>query len=255
MLEHLVPSASSFSGDVDRLFLLIAVIVGVWFVAAEAMFFWLIFRFRAAPGQPAQYITGKEKRLKRWINWAHALVLVCDVVIIVAAVRVWVKIKQTLPPADLTVRVTGQQWAWTFTDPGPDRRLDTADDVRTTDEMHLMVGKTYHFQLVSKDVLHSFFVPAFRLKQDAVPGRVYTGWFRTERAGTYDILCAEICGMGHGVMTAKLTVAGEAEHAAWLARHAGDAALAAVDTPAPAAAPDTTGAAAHHAAMGHTQAH
>jgi cytochrome c oxidase subunit II len=245
MLDQLVPSASSFSGDVDRLFLLIAVIVGVWFIAAEAMFFWLIFRFRAVPGRAGQYVTGKEKHLKRWLTIPHMLVLVCDVVIVVAAVRVWVKIKQTLPPADLTVRVTGQQWAWTFTDPGPDGKLDTADDVRTTDELHLVNGKTYHFLLESKDVLHSFFVPAFRLKQDAVPGRTYTGWFRTERPGTYDILCAQICGMGHGVMTAKLVVEDAAAHAAWLAQHAADGVLAAVNTAPPDSAAAVPAAAAH----------
>jgi cytochrome c oxidase subunit 2 len=231
MIDHLVPSASSFAGDMDQLFVLITIIVGVWFIAAEAMFFWLIFRFRAKPGVASQYVTGKEKHLKRWLNWPHSLILICDIIIIVAAVRVWVSVKQTLPPADLTVRVTGQQWAWTFADPGLDGRIDTPDDVRTTDEMHLVVGKTYHFLLESKDVLHSFFVPAFRLKQDAIPGRTYTGWFKTTRAGHYDILCAELCGLGHGMMGARLVVESPAEHAAWQAAHAGDAALAALNTP------------------------
>jgi hypothetical protein len=77
--------------------------VGLWFIAAEGMFFWLIWRFRAKPGVPTQYITGKEKHLKRWINIPHYLILVCDVVIIIAAVRVWVTIKQTLPTPDLIV--------------------------------------------------------------------------------------------------------------------------------------------------------
>jgi len=242
MIEHLVPQASSFAGDSDRLFWLITIIVGAWFLAAEAMFFWLIFRFRARPGVPAQYITGKEKHLKRWINWPHSLILICDVIIIVGAVRVWVKIKQTLPPADLRIKVTAQQWAWTFTDPGPDATLGTPDDVRTTDELHLVNGKTYHFLLDSKDVLHSFFVPAFRLKQDAIPGRIYTGWFKTTQLGTYDILCAEICGMGHGVMGAKLVVESPEQHATWLYEHRGDAALAVLNTPPPPPV-DTTHAA------------
>lgn len=220
MLDRLIASASSYSGDVDGLFVLIAVLVGVWFIAAEAMFFWLLFRFRAKDGVRAQYITGKEKHLKQWINIPHALVLVCDVVIIIAAIRVWVHIKQTLPTPDRTVRVTAQQWAWTFTDPGPDAKLDTADDIRTTDEMHVEVGKTYHFQLESKDVVHSFFVPAFRLKQDADPGRIYTGWFKPTKAGSYDILCAEICGIGHGVMGAKLVVDTPETFTAWEQAHA-----------------------------------
>ena len=133
MLDRLVASASSYSGDVDALFVLVSVLVGVWFIAVEAMFFWLMFRFRAKDGVPAQYITGKEKHLKQWINIPHTLVLVCDIIIIIAAIRVWVTIKQTLPPPDRTVRVMSQQWAWVFTDPGLDGKIDTADDIRTTD--------------------------------------------------------------------------------------------------------------------------
>jgi cytochrome c oxidase subunit 2 len=236
MIAQMAPQASSFAADSDNLFWLITFIVGVWFIAAELMFFWLIFRFRARPGVAGLYVTGKEKHLKRWVNWPHSLILICDIIIIVAAVRVWVNVKQTLPPPDLRVRVTAQQWAWTFTDPGPDGQLDTPDDVRTTDELHLINGKTYHFLLESKDVVHSFFVPAFRLKQDAIPGRIYTGWFRTSQAGAYDILCAEICGMGHGVMGAKLVVENPQQHATWLLEHRGDATLAALNTPPP----DTT---------------
>ncbi len=223
MINDLIVRASTFSGDIDRLFLLITVIVGVWFVAAEAMFFWLIFRFRAKDGVPAQYVTGKEPHLKQWINIPHTLILICDIIIIIAAVRVWVRIKQTLPPADRTIRVVAQQWAWTFADPGPDNRIDTPDDVRTTDELHVEVGKTYHFLLESKDVVHSFFVPVFRLKQDADPGRTYTGWFKPTKTGTYDILCAEICGIGHGVMGAKLVVDSPQAYRQWQQAHAAEA--------------------------------
>jgi len=79
-------------------------------------------------------------------------------------------------------------------------------------------------------VLQCFFVPAFRYKQDAIPGRIYTGWFKPTETGTFDILCAEICGLGHGVMGAKLVVERPEEHAAWLQQHAHDADLAALDT-------------------------
>lgn len=245
MLEHYLPTASSFAGDIDQLVWIIAIIVGFWFFAAEIMFFWLIFRFRAKQGVPSQYITGKEKNLKAWINVPHTMILVLDVILIVAAIRVWVLIKQTLPPADRTVKVMSQQWAWTFTDPGPDEKLGTADDIRTTDELHVEVGKTYHFELESKDVVHSFFIPAFRLKQDADPGRTYTGWFKPTKTGNYDILCAEICGIGHGIMGAKLVVESGPDHVAWMQAHAADAATASTDagsgTPADStSAPATT---------------
>lgn len=217
MIERLILQASDYAASIDGLILLIAVLTGFWFLAAEFMFFWLILRFRAKDGVKSQYITGKEKHLKRWITIPHALVLVCDIFIVAGAVRVWFNIKQNLPEADATVRVIGQQWAWVFQHPGADNELDTPDDIWTTDELHVQNDQVYHYQLQSRDVLHDFSVPVFRLKQDAVPGRTITGWFRPTQAGTFDIQCAEICGIGHGVMLGRIVVEDANEHAAWVA--------------------------------------
>jgi cytochrome c oxidase subunit 2 len=214
-----LPSAGSYAGDIDGLIWLVTIVVGFWFFAAQAMFFWLIWRFRAKPGVPAQYITGKEPHLKRWINIPHFLVIVCDVVIIAAAIKVWVEVKQTMPAPDEQVRVIGQQWAWTFVHAGADGKLDTGDDIVTTDDLHVQVGKTYQFLLESKDVLHSFSVPVFRLKQDVVPGRTITGWFKPVKTGTYDIQCAEICGIGHGMMSGRIHIENATEHEAWVQGH------------------------------------
>ena len=223
-----IPSASTFSGDIDSLIWLVTILVGVWFVATQLMFFWLLWRFRAGANPKSQYITGKEPHLKRWINYPHVLILICDVIIIVAAVRVWAKVKQTLPPPDDTVRVVGQQWTWTFQHSGVDGALDTADDVWTSDTLHVAQGKTYHFLLESKDVLHSFFVPVFRLKQDAIPGRTITGWFKATKTGTYDILCAEICGIGHGIMGGRIVIDSPEQHASWVQQHSAVADASAV---------------------------
>jgi cytochrome c oxidase subunit 2 len=231
-----LPRASSFAGDIDWLVELVTWTVGIWFFATQFMFFWLMWRFRARDGVKPQYVTGKEPHLKRWINIPHVLILLCDVVIIAAAVKVWVLVKQTLPPADDTVRVMSQQWAWTFQHSGLDARLDTADDVWTSDTLHVAEGRTYHFILESRDVLHSFFIPVFRLKQDAIPGRAITGWFKPTRTGTYDVLCAEICGIGHGIMGGKVVIDSPAQHAAWVQQRSAAGAVA--------AAPDTTTAAA-----------
>lgn len=216
MIERFVQQASTYAGAIDGQIWLITLLVGFWFVLAEAVFFWLIFKFRRVDGQRSQYISGEEKQQKRWISIPHYLVLVCDVVILAGAVRVWYDVKQTLPRPDRIVRVIAQQWAWTFVDPGPDNLIDTADDITTVDEMHVEVGKTYHFRLAAKDVLHSFSVPVFRLKQDAIPGREITGWFKATKTGTFDIQCTEICGIGHGVMGARLHIETAQAHAAWL---------------------------------------
>jgi cytochrome c oxidase subunit 2 len=216
LTNHYIPSASSFAHDIDGLIYLIAWLVGVWGVLAEVILIGLVIAFRKREGVPAQYITGEEKHQKAWVAYPHYLVLVCDVMIIIAAVRVWYNVKQELPPPDTTIRIIGQQWAWSFVDPGADNVLDTADDIATVDELHVAVNKVYHFKLEARDVMHSFSVPVFRLKQDAVPGRVIVGWFEPIKTGTYDIQCAEMCGIGHGLMPARIVIESAAEHAAWI---------------------------------------
>jgi cytochrome c oxidase subunit 2 len=215
-LAQFIPQASTYASSIDNVIFLVGVLVGFWFLVAEGMFFWLIWRFRAKEGSRSEYIEGHEKHLKRWITWPHGLVLVCDLIIIVAAVQVWYNVKQRLPEADSTIRVIGQQWAWTFQHPGADNELDTADDIFTVDELHVQVNQTYHFLLESRDVLHSFSVPVFRIKQDAIPGRSITGWFEPTIVGEFDMQCAEICGIGHGVMASRIFIEDQQAHADWI---------------------------------------
>jgi cytochrome c oxidase subunit 2 len=219
MLERYFTAASTYAHSIDHLFLLIAALVGFWLIVAEVVLFTLIFKYREEEGRPTRHITGDEKELHRWITIPHMLVILCDIAIIIPAVIVWYNIKQALPPADHTVRVYAQQWAWSFQEPGADGVLDTADDIRTVGELHVAINTTYHFELMSRDVVHSFAVPAFRLKQDALPGRTITGWFRPTRLGTYDIQCTQMCGLGHGLMAGRIVVETQQDHAAWLMRN------------------------------------
>ena len=229
MIERYLVQASTYAADIDNLILLIGVLVGFWFFLSEGVFFYFIYKFRERPGQRSQYITGEAPGQKRLIAIAHMLVLVCDVFIIVGAVRVWVEVKQTLPEAEQTVRVIGQQWAWSFVHPGPDGKLDTDDDISTVEELHIQANTVYHYKLEALDVLHSFSIPVFRLKQDAIPGREITGWFEATKTGTYDIQCAEICGIGHGIMFGRVVIETPAQHAAWMAENAPKTHLAAAD--------------------------
>ena len=219
MIELWVEQSSTYANDIDNIIMLIGVLVGFWFVLCCVVFFGLIFRYRARPGVKAQYITGTLKHEKRFITIPHALVVVCDIFIIIGAVKVWVDVKQTLPEPDAEIRITGQQWAWIFQHPGADGELDTPDDIRLVDELHVEVDKTYHYHLESPDVMHSFSVPVFRLKQDAIPGRTITGWFTPTRTGEHDIQCAEMCGVGHGIMGARIFIEDETQHASWVREH------------------------------------
>ncbi|CAK0773510.1 Cytochrome-c oxidase [Gammaproteobacteria bacterium] len=216
MMQYILPEASSSAASVDFVINLILVLGGFWLILAEAVLFYFIFKYRQKEGVKAQYITGEKHEEMRWIHIPHNLVLLCDLIIIFFAIKVWYEVKQYQPPADETVRVIGQQWSWRFVHPGLDKVLGTADDVETVDEFHVKLGTTYHFLLESVDVLHSFSIPAFRLKQDAIPGRVITGWFKPTRIGEYDFQCAEICGIGHGIMKSRVIVETPEEHEKWL---------------------------------------
>lgn len=218
-MEYFIERASTYASSIDGLILLITILVGFWFFVAEIALFGMIFKFREKKGQKALYLAGDTKKQKRWITIPHFLILLCDIVIIVAAIIVWVEVKQDLPEPDAKIRVIGQQWAWTFVHPGADGELDTADDITTIDELHIEVGKTYHYILSATDVLHSFSVPVFRLKQDAIPGREITGWFEATKTGSFDIQCAEICGIGHGIMAARLFIETPDAQAAWVTQN------------------------------------
>jgi cytochrome c oxidase subunit 2 len=220
LIERYLPASSTYASDIDGVITLVAIIVGFWGILAEIVLVGLVIAYRKRDGKRAEYITGEEKHEKAWVAYPHYLVLVCDVLIIFAAVRVWYNVKQELPPPDSTIRVIAQQWAWTFVHPGPDNKLDTADDIALNDEMHVEVGRLYHFKLEARDVMHSFSVPVFRLKQDAIPGRVITGWFEPTRTGVHDIQCVEMCGVGHGLMPAQIFIESPAAHAAWVAKNA-----------------------------------
>jgi cytochrome c oxidase subunit 2 len=223
MMEWLgLVSASTYAKDIDFVFDLIFWITMFWLLLAEGVFFYLILRFRKKAGVPGQYITGELKSEKRWITIPHFAVLVFDVFILFFAVKVWYEVKQNLPdaPDKAIVRVIAQQWAWTFVHAGPDAQLDTPDDIVTVNELHVQVDKLHHFLLESKDVVHSFSVPVFRLKQDVIPGRVITGWFTPTMTGNFDVQCTEICGIGHALMPARIIIETADQHAAWMAENA-----------------------------------
>mgnify|MGYP000600566856 CR=1 FL=1 len=209
MIEYFIHSASSFSGDIDNLFLVITLIIGFWFILVFGARVYFILKFSRKDGIKDKYITGEKHSETKWTHYPHYAVIAMDVVIIAVNIIVWVNIKQTLPPKDNLIRVIGQQWSWSFVHAGPDGVLDTADDIATVNDLHVKVDETYHFELQSRDVLHNFSVPAFRLRQDAVPGRTITGWFKPTKTGTYDLQCAEMCGYGHGIMGAAITVHSE----------------------------------------------
>ena len=133
-----------------------------------------------------------------------------------------IKYKTKFSTPDVEVRVTASQFAWGFAYPGPDKLFDTADDKTDKDlqgadkELHVPVNKVVKVFLQSNDVIHSFFVPSFRLKQDAVPGREIELWFKATKPGRYELPCAELCGPGHSGMVNWVNVLSDADYQKWV---------------------------------------
>jgi cytochrome c oxidase subunit 2 len=114
------------------------------------------------------------------------------------------------------VEVTARQFEWRIRYPGPDNVLLTSDDLYTVNDLRLPINEEVVISLKSEDVLHSFFLPNLRVKQDAVPGMKQYVWFKPVKAGAYEIVCAELCGWGHYKMKGLLTVLPRSEFLTWL---------------------------------------
>jgi cytochrome c oxidase subunit 2 len=122
------------------------------------------------------------------------------------------------PPADsLVIDVVAKQWMWKFEHPGGQREID---------DLHVPVGQDVRLTMTSQDVIHSFFVPALRIKQDVLPGRYTSLWFNADRPGVYDLRCSQFCGMDHSLMVGRLFVLSAADYAAWLQQSGGSTDLA-----------------------------
>jgi cytochrome c oxidase subunit 2 len=216
MLRWFPENVSTFGGEIDGLFALIYWIVGGWFLLAEGILLLCVLRFRRRARAAATYRRGERTGELAWLLAPALVILALDLAIEAAGGPVWARIKEQQPADALPVRVTAKQFNWEITYPGPDGQFETADDLTLENELHVPVGRNVQLMLQSKDVIHSFFVPNLRLKQDIIPGRVIPAWFNATKPGTYEMPCAELCGFGHSGMRGFLTVHPEADYRRWL---------------------------------------
>ncbi|MCX8073784.1 MAG: hypothetical protein N3C12_15255 [Candidatus Binatia bacterium] len=208
-------TASSLAPRVDSLFLWIAVVVGVWFLLCELTLIVLLWRARARSRQRSLPIPPRGNE-GWWIAALAAAVLACDLAIEAYGHSIWTGAVAGAPRGALPVRVEGRQFAWTVQHPGADEELGTADDVELQNELHVLVGKPVELRLRSVDVIHSFFLPSMRLKQDVVPGLEVRRWFLPTREGTFPLVCAELCGFAHFRMGGHIVVHDPAGYERWL---------------------------------------
>ncbi len=211
-MKWLPEGVSTYSGTIDHMFWVILVVTGVAFVLTETLLFAFAYLYRSRPGRRATYTHGNNRLEVIWTIVPAVFLVFLGF----SSQRVWKEIKGSVPATDEVVTVTASQFNWEIRYRGADGSFDTPDDVITSNEMRLPVGEPVKIRLRSKDVIHSFFLPQFRLKQDAVPGLTIEVWVQATKTGRYEIACAELCGFGHYSMRGELTVLDPAEYRSWL---------------------------------------
>ncbi len=195
---------STMGHDIDSLFLIILWITGIVFIGTQIVLVWATWRFVDRPGRVATYFHGSQRLEVIWTIIPAAIL----VFIALYQMGTWasIKFRSAAPRVQPLAEVTGRQFQWVMRYPGPDNKLHTADDLHLVNDLHFVKGKMALIHLRSSDVLHSFFLPQLRVKQDAVPGLMIPVWFDSSQAGKFELVCAELCGWGHYKMRGNVTI-------------------------------------------------
>jgi len=195
--------ASTTAGSVDALFVFLVALAGFMSIAIFIMITVFALRYRRRAGHEAQQIEGS---IPLEITWSAVPLFIFLSIFVWGAI---IYFRERTPPRGAEeIYVVAKQWMW---------KLEHEQGQREINELHVPVGRDVKLIMTSQDVIHSFYVPAFRIKQDVLPGRYTTAWFHAIRPGTYHLFCAEYCGTAHSGMIGQVVVLEPAQYAAWLA--------------------------------------
>jgi cytochrome c oxidase subunit 2 len=247
---------ASFGGSTDGLFYLILVITGITYIGVEVVFVWALWRFNARPGAKSEYTHGNHKLEMIWTAVPSVILLF----IAFTQVKAWADIKyqSRMPDPDQVFEVSARQFEWRFRYPVAEQlykmttdwkstgqrvsaewdKKPQADDVHVVNEVHTWKGAKVRMYLKTRDVLHSFFLPNLRIKQDALPGKTIPVWYDADETNckydeatnswqfiegkAWELACAELCGWGHYKMRGHLYVhENKEDYLRWLS-HAAD---------------------------------
>jgi cytochrome c oxidase subunit 2 len=214
------PSVSPLGEQIDDLFYLILVITGVTFVGVNVALGYILWKFGSGQVERASFMHGSHTLEVVWSIVPAGILLF----IALTQMEVWAqyRIKSNFDQEALAhpvAEVTARQFEWRIRYPAPGKTLQDEpqpDDLYTVNDLHVAAGRTVVIKLRSEDVLHSFFLPHLRVKQDAVPGLNIPVWFHASKPGVYDLVCAELCGWGHYKMRGQLTAETEEQFRAYL---------------------------------------
>ncbi len=196
-------SASTFTGQVDALYFFALGVTAFFSLLIGGLIFYFAVKYRRRSddevGTPERASTPLE------ITWS-VIPLAITMVMFVWGARVFFTLSR--PPADATEYfVVGKQWMWKLQHPEGNREIN---------ELHVPLGQPIQLTMTSEDVIHSFYVPAFRIKADVLPGRYTTVWFEATKAGSYQLFCAEYCGAEHSRMIGRVVVMEPRDYEIWL---------------------------------------
>lgn len=194
--------ASTTAGNVDALFIFLLLLASFMTLAIFTMIVVFAFKYRHRPGHRAEQIQGS---VPLEIVWSAVPLVIFMVIFAWGAVIYFGE--RTPPQGAEEIYVVAKQWMW---------KLEHAQGQREINELHVPVGRDVKLIMTSQDVIHSFYVPAFRIKQDVLPGRYTTAWFHATRPGVYHLFCAEYCGTAHSGMIGQVVVLEPAQYQAWL---------------------------------------
>jgi cytochrome c oxidase subunit 2 len=210
---------SEHGHEIDHLWNFILLLTGAVFVATEVALFWFLWRYEATSHRdPVKFTHGSHNLEVVWTILPAATLLF----IAIYQMNAWADVKIRKPPMAPTVEVMARQFEWRLRWPGPDGHFDTPDDIHWVNDLHVPVDEDVLVDLKSMDVLHDFFLPNLRIKQDAVPGMMIPVWFRATDVGQYDLVCAELCGWGHYKMKGRITIEPREQYEAWLKKIANE---------------------------------
>jgi len=208
------PTASGYASQINVLFGALLIVGAL--TAGLVFFLMLFFANKYRHGSNADRSGTTKKTWRFEVSWTAATLL------IFVGLAVWgadIYLHLYNPPANaVQIFVVGKQWMWKAQHPGGQREIN---------ELHVPVGQPIRLVLASQDVIHSFFIPALRIKQDVVPGRYETMWFRADKVGRYHLFCAEYCGTDHAHMGGWITVMEPRDFGRWLQAQGGQETLAA----------------------------
>jgi cytochrome c oxidase subunit 2 len=195
--------ASTIAGSVDALFVFLLMLSAFMCAAIFTMILLFAVKYRRRAGVHAEQIEGSTTLELTWS------IIPFFIFMFIFGWGAFIYFQERTPPQGAaTVYVVAKQWMW---------KLQHEEGHSEINELHVPVGRDVKMVMTSQDVIHSFFVPAFRIKQDVLPGRYTTAWFRATKPGTYHLFCAEYCGTQHSGMIGQVVVMEPADYQSWLA--------------------------------------